>query len=376
MPAMLKCIHKFSPHCLFPWLRALCLVSTMTIGCLNPEVLANPIRTPASTRLCFISDLNGSYGSVNLPSTVHDAMAQVQKLNCGLVIGAGDLVAGQDSTLTDSHLRSMWDEFNRVVLMPLDAGGVPVLSALGNHDASAARGASGSFLFQRERNVASEFWKRKLQGTVSSAVEWWSQEDFPFFYSVRFGTTGIVFIDGSSAVEVRSRRAWLENQLTQMAAHPSISTRIVVGHLPLFAVARGRESPGEILADSKELYELFDRHKVDFYISGHHHAFYPGRVPEWSRNHGTVQLALGALGDGPRKLLGEHAVPARNTLTYLDINESMQAIESRFSVKTLLPWSGEHLSPFELPEALPSLDGSGKALWLKRFNFNSPFPFP
>ena len=54
----------------------------------------------------------------------------------------------------------------------------------------------------------------------------------------------------------------------------------------------------------------------------------------------------------------------------------MQTIESRFSVKTLLPWSGEHLSPFELPEALPSLDGSGKALWLKRFDFNSLFPFP
>jgi hypothetical protein len=211
---------------------------------------------------------------------------------------------------------------------------------------------------------------------VSGNVEWLSQEDYPFFYSVRFGTTGIVVIDGSSASEVRRKRTWLENQLTALAAHPSISTRIVVGHLPLFAVARGRERPGEILADSRELYELFDRNKVDFYVSGHHHAFFPGRVPEWSRLHGTVQIALGALGDGPRRLLGEHAVAPRQSLSFLDINESMSTMESRFSLKTLSPYSGEVFSPFELPESLPSLDGAGKPLWLKRFDFNSVFPFP
>ncbi|MEN9530426.1 MAG: hypothetical protein RI932_2299 [Pseudomonadota bacterium] len=336
----------------------------------------NPRINPHSTRLCFISDLNGSYGSVALPSSVHDGISQLTKLNCGLVVGAGDLVAGQDPSLTESHLRSMWDEFQRVVLMPLDLAGVPILTALGNHDASAARSASGGYIYQRERNVAADVWLKRLIGSVSGAVEWLSREDYPFFYSVRFGTTGLVFMDGSSATEVRRKRAWLENELSALAAHPSISTRIVVGHLPLFAVARGRDRAGEILADSRELYELFDRNKVDFYVSGHHHAFFPGRVPEWSRAHGTVQISLGALGDGPRRLLGEHGISPRQSISFLDINEAMSVMENRFSLQTLSPYTGEILSPRELPEGLPSLDGTGKPIWLKRFDFNSIFPFP
>ncbi|MBM3383232.1 MAG: metallophosphoesterase [Betaproteobacteria bacterium] len=337
---------------------------------------ANSRTNPASTRLCFISDFNGSYGSISMPSSVHAGVSQLTKLNCGLVIGAGDLVAGQDPSLTESHLRSMWDEFQRAVLMPLDLAGVPMLTALGNHDASAARGSSGGYIYQRERNAAAEVWMKRLMGSVSGAVEWLSQEEYPFFYAVRFGTTALVFIDGSSATEVRRKRVWLENQLSTIASHPSISTRIVVGHLPLVAVARGRDRAGEVLADSRELYELFDRNKVDFYVSGHHHAFFPGRVPEWSRVHGTVQIALGAVGDGPRRLLGEHAVSPQQSISFLDINESMSVMESRFSLQTLSPYSGETLSPRELPGGLPSLDGTGKPIWLKRFDFNSIFPFP
>lgn len=329
-----------------------------------------------ANRICFMSDLNGSYGSVSLPVSVDESVTQLRRLQCGLVVGAGDLVAGQDSSLSDSQLHSMWDGFRKQVLQPLDELNVPVLSALGNHDASAARGSSGGYIYNRERKVASEFWAQRKAEANYGDIEWLSTEDFPFFYSIRFGTTAVIFIDGSSATEIRMKRGWLESQLQALAAHPSVHTRMVVGHLPLVAVAQGRERPGEILADSRELYELFDSYKVDFYVSGHHHAFYPGRVDEWSRKHGTVQLALGALGNGPRKLLGQYQVAARNTLTYLDIDASIAQGDMRFSLSTLFPRTGDYLMSQSLPESLAGFDGLGNAVRLRRVVHRTVFPFP
>ena len=342
------------------------------------DAFADPTEGIRSHRLCFLSDLNGAYGSINPPASVSDAVNSLRRLQCGLVVGAGDLVAGQDPSLSESQLRLMWEGFRQFVLRPLDEMDVPVFTALGNHDASAARNSSGGYLFERERRVASEFWNKRRNQLASNKIDWLDDRDYPFFYSVRYGTVGIIFIDGSSATEIRAKRSWLENQLHSLAADASVSTRIVVGHLPLVAVAVGRDRPGEILADSRELYELFDAHKVDFYVSGHHHSFYPGRVEQWSRNHGTVQIALGALGDGPRKLLGQHMNPPRNSLSFLDIDESMPSSELKFSLSTFFPRTGEYLSNQDLPAMLPSVDGSGRFLPLKRVDFRagpaSPFP--
>ena len=340
------------------------------------SVFADPTISSKTNRLCFVSDINGPYGSLKPPSGVDVAVAHLRRLQCGLVIGAGDLIAGQDSSLSDSHLRLMWDGFRQFVLNPVDEVDVPVLSALGNHDASAARSIRGDYLFERERRVALEFWNKRRQEANFSRIDWLSDQNYPFFYSVRFGTTGIIFIDGSSATEIRSRRLWLEDQLMTLAADSSVNTRIVVGHLPLVGIAVGRDRPGEILADSRSLYELFDSNKVDFYVSGHHHSFYPGRVEQWSRNHGTVQLALGALGDGPRNLVGNTQIPAQNALTFIDIDDSRLGSDSRFSMATLLPKTGEYLFSQSLPAMLQSVDGTGQIVPLKRVDYREVFPFP
>ncbi|MFZ9520039.1 MAG: metallophosphoesterase family protein [Silvanigrellaceae bacterium] len=337
-----------------------------------PRAIGNDEK---NQRICFVSDMNGSYGSVELPQSVHAAMNRLKKLNCGLVLGAGDLVAGQQLSLTDERLRAMWGEFSRVVLQPLDNLEIPFLSALGNHDASSERSPSGQFIFDRERQIAKEFWTSKVDN-AANPFEWLSREDFPFYYSVRHGTTGIIVIDGTSASEIRRKQNWLEQQLQTLAMDSSISTRIVVGHLPLLAVAKGRERPGEILADSRKLYEMFDRYKVDLYVSGHHHAYYPGRVRAWSQNHGTVQLALGALGDGARQLLGNPDIPVRNTLSFMDINPTIPFPVDKFMLNTLIPQTGQILYQADLPDSIPSLDGLGNPVQLERVNFSSPFPQP
>lgn len=325
-------------------------------------------------RICFVSDLNGSYGSIGLPSSVHAGMSQLQQQNCSIVIGAGDLVAGQDLSLSESQLSAMWTEFKRVVMEPLAAQQVPFFSALGNHDASAARANSGGYIYARERQVAHSFFQQNYKDFYSPDVQWLSREGFPFFYALRFANTGVVFIDGSSATEMRFQRQWLEEQLRSLALDSSLSARIVVGHLPLVAVASGRDRVGEILVDSRELYELFDRNRVDLYVSGHHHAFYPGRVLDWSSVHGTVQLALGALGNGPRPLVGTSGQQPQNSITIIELDESTPWLQEKFSLKTIDSFSGKRISLFELPSSLNSLDGRGSPISLKRFDFREFFP--
>jgi hypothetical protein len=295
-------------------------------------------------------------------------MQRLSRLGCDLVVGAGDLVAGQDPALDSARFGQMWAEFDRVVLAPLEAQNIPVLSAMGNHDASAERNRSGSYVFQRERDAALRFWGAYHERLKNQSVEFIDADDFPFFYSARVGSLGVVVIDGSSASEVRNRREWMVGQLERLASDQSLRTRMVVGHLPLVAVAQGRQSVGNSLVDSQELYELFDRNKIDFYVSGHHHAFFSGRVEEWAQQHGTIQLALGAWGDGPRKLLGEGSPEPRQTLSYLDIDSGSANVQ-KFTLRSLFPATGELLDVQSLPFWLPSFDGAGRPVTLKRVDF-------
>jgi hypothetical protein len=89
--------------------------------------------------------------------------------------------------------------------------------------------------------------------------------------------------------------------------------RIVLGHLPLYPVAEGRNRAGEVLAEPDSLRALLEAYGVHLYISGHHHAYYPGR------RGGLDLLASGALGDGPRPLIGD-TVPSPRTVTLLDFD--------------------------------------------------------
>ena len=66
-----------------------------------------------------------------------------------------------------------------------------------------------------------------------------------------------------------------------------------MGHLPLTAISVGRDRVGECLSDVIQLTDAMKRHQVDLYVSGHHHAWYPGDL--W----GQRVLSLGAMGTAP-----------------------------------------------------------------------------
>ena len=77
------------------------------------------------------------------------------------------------------------------------------------------------------------------------------------------------------------------------------------------------------------LQSLLEKYGVQLYISGHHHAYYPGK-------RGQLELLhAGALGSGPRKLLNSN-LPPQKTLTILDLKlSSITLVYTTYNMKTL-----------------------------------------
>ncbi|WP_204150479.1 metallophosphoesterase [Leptolyngbya sp. CCY15150] len=272
----------------------------------GPAGLYDPPR--GDVRLAVISDLNSAYGSTDYDPEVDKAIELLPFWQPDLVVCSGDMIAGQSLSLSADQVRRMWDAFDAHVAAPLRTMGLPFGFTVGNHDASASQSSSGGFTFQQERDLAQAYWQQPNQ---ASGLNFQAQDDFPFYYS--FVQNDIFFLawDGSSSRIPADKLAWVERELASPAAQQA-NLRIMLGHLPLYAVAEGRNQPGEVMDNADELRQMMERHNVHTYISGHHHAYYPA-------HKGNLQLLhTGLLGSGPRSLLDQ---PQRSpkTLTVVDI---------------------------------------------------------
>jgi len=287
-----------------------------------PPGLTLPPR--ADLRLVLISDLNASYGSTHYIPEVGRAVALIPSLRPDLVLCAGDMVAGQKASLTNSQLKAMWEAFGRRILSPLRKAGLPFAPTMGNHDASASR-SGVRYLFERERQEAARFWRQRQNAL---GLDFLDASGFPFFYSVlQDGLFALVW-DASSALVPAEQVRWAERSLASPAAR-SARRRLVLGHLPLQAVARGRDDGGNVLNGADALRQLMERYGVSAYISGHQHAYYPARL-------GRLDLfQLGASGSGPRALLQGGAAPFQ-TLTVLDLSwSSGRTVDTTINLRTL-----------------------------------------
>jgi hypothetical protein len=269
-----------------------------------PGVEIDPPR--GDFRVAVISDLNSAYGSTTYGREVGSGIRMIRDVwKPDLVLVAGDMIAGQRPTLSDDNVRSMWAAFDSAIAAPLRAAGIPLGFTLGNHDAS-AHPTHG-----RDRAFAVEHWRVPGRHPGVAFVD---STHFPIYYSFRQGPLFVVSWDASwhGVHTDTAMLAWLRVQLNGPAAAAS-PFRIVLGHLPLYAVAEGRNRAGEVLAEPDSLRTLLEGLGVHTYISGHHHAYYPGR-------RGALELlASGALGDGPRPLIGD-TVPSPRTVTLLDFS--------------------------------------------------------
>ncbi|RZM76485.1 metallophosphoesterase family protein [Leptolyngbya iicbica] len=260
-------------------------------------------------RLVAISDLNGAYGSTDYDPDVDKAIALIPFWQPDLVVAGGDMIAGQSSSLTTAQIQAMWAAFDEHVRAPLDAAGIPFGFTIGNHDASGARGANGQFTFQQERDLATAYWQAPEH---TPDVEFIDRADYPFFYTFRQGDVFFMAWDGSTHQIPPDKLTWVEQSLASEAAQ-SARLRILLSHLPLYAVAEGRNAPGEVMANAEQLRTMLERYNVHTYISGHHHAYYPG-------HRGKLQLLhMGIIGSGPRALI-DSDLPRWKAITVLDID--------------------------------------------------------
>ena len=269
---------------------------------------------PAPMRIVVLSDLNGPYGSVDYgPEVSHAIELTVETWRPDLVLIAGDMIAGQRPALPDERVRAMWAAFDSVVAEPLRRARIPVIFTLGNHD------ASGFPAHARDRRIAAEYWRSAAgAGVVRPRVG-----EYPFHYAVSIEDIFVVALDATTARTSTdsTQLAWLRRVLRSDAARAA-DMRIVLAHVPLHAVAEGRNQPGEVQDDPEALKAILEQEDVRLFVAGHHHAYYP------ARDGALEMLHAGAVGDGPRPLIGSSLAPYR-TVTVLDVWPARDSIVDR-----------------------------------------------
>lgn len=256
-------------------LRMVALVLCLVAG----GVRAEPLK------IAVISDLNGGYGSTTYGKSVHDGIARIIALEPDLVISTGDMVAGQQINphLSADQVAAMWSAFDDAVTKPLARASIPFVVTPGNHDASAYRG------FEGEREIFAKVW-----GDREPDLTFVDRADFPFRYALSVQRTLLVSLDVTTTGALSdSQFDWLDELLQRQARrHKAV---VLFSHLPLWPFAEKRRD--DVIGDPK-LHDLLVRYGVDLYLSGHHHAYYPGVAD------GILMVSQSCLGSGPRVLIG------------------------------------------------------------------------
>ena len=291
---------------------------------LNPAPKGLFAPTRGDVRIILISDLNSAYGSTNYIDQVKQAIAFVPDWEPDLVLCGGDMVAGQDNTLKPSEIEAMWQGFDKHIAAPIRKAKLPFGFTIGNHDASGSS-FGGKSNFENDRKAVIKYWSDPKHDTNLNFVD---RAGFPFYYT--FEQNDIFFLtwDASTAEIPSEQLKWAEKSLSSELAQKA-KLRIAIGHLPLYAVAKGRATAGNYLEDADRLRALFEKYNVHTYISGHNHAYYPA-------HKGKLELLnAGVLGDGPRRLLTGDITPNR-TVSVIDIKlETAETIYTTYDMNTL-----------------------------------------
>lgn len=253
-------------------------------------------KSGEALKFAVVSDLNGSYGSMTYHEEVHEAVRWLaEDVRPDLVISTGDMVAGQREGL---DYEAMWRGFHAAVTTPLARAGIPLAITPGNHDASAGA------VYQNERIIFVEQWQKHRP-----KVHFVDASFYPLHYAFEVGPALFISLDATVTGPIDdSQRHWLRRVL---AAHKDKKVKVVFGHVPLYPFSEERKD--EILADRK-LEALLDEFGVDLMITGHHHAYYPGR------REGLRLVGMACLGSGARTLMGTDRTSSKS-VAVVDVDE-------------------------------------------------------
>lgn len=287
-------------------------------------------------KILLISDLNASYGSLTYSDDVPAVLKEIDKIKPDIILCAGDMVAGQKTTLTEQNIKEMWQSFKTVVFNPIKGKNIPFGFTLGNHD--------GSPNFLKDRAIASQFWNNEKSATKLTFVD---SEHYPFYFSYLKNNVFFISWDASGAKIKPELYAWMKEQ-TSLKVAKKARMRILLGHLPLYAIVAAKNKPGEVNANPDSALAFFKAHQIDMYISGHQHAYYP------ATKNGVLLLNSGCIGDGPRPILG-HQELAQKAYTVIDIPVKKPLT---FTQKTFKPLTNEEISIQSLPDSVIGFNGT------------------
>ena len=287
-------------------------------------------------RIMVISDLNDSYGSITYSSEVHGVIAKIDSIKPDIILCGGDMIAGQKASLTRQEVRAMWQGFARAVFDPITRRGIPFAFTMGNHDASPN--------FIHDRAEASIFWKKQKENTNLDFID---DTHYPYYFSYKQNNVFFISWDASSAVIPANVLSWMEQQLTSRFA-TSARARIVMGHLPLYAIVESKNRSGEVLDSPDQTIAFLKRYNVQMYVSGHQHAYFPGVKNE------VILLNNGCLGDGPRRLLGQRSKGSKS-YSIIDIPK-----ESGIDFRTIRAFYAEdhrQIQDWNFPDSIAGFNG-------------------
>lgn len=297
----------------------------------NPETVQNPLSKDAEAeledkvRVVVISDLNSQYGSTSYEPEVKEAIAFIPTLQPDLVLCGGDMIASQKQSLSEAQIQAMWEAFDHHIAAPLRREQIPFAFTIGNHDGSGLLSSSGEYVFNQDREMAIAYWNAPEHHPNLPFID---RAHFPFYYTFVQNNIFYLVWDASTARLSAEQLTWVEKSLASTPAQEA-KMRIAIGHLPLYAIAQGRDRPGEVLDSPDKLRSLLEQYHVHTYISGHHHAYYPGHRGELELLH------AGALGGGPRQLLNSK-LPPQKTLTLVEIDLNSEVTHyTTYDMKTL-----------------------------------------
>ncbi|MCA5006228.1 metallophosphoesterase family protein [Sphingobacterium bovistauri] len=287
-------------------------------------------------KILLISDLNDSYGSVGYSKEVHDVVQKVKEIKPDIILCGGDMVAGQKASLTVSRIDSMWSAFDQTVLRPIYELGVPFGFTMGNHDASPS--------YHLDREASYKFWSINKNKTNLAYVD---DKYFPYYFSYIKNNVFFISWDASSAVIPLEVKLWMEGQLALPIAKKS-RARIVLGHLPLYAIVSSKNKKGEVINDADETLDFLKENNVDMYISGHQHAYYPATKEQFTL------LNAGCLGGGPREIMGHHAKASK---AYAIVELPKRKGIDKIKITGFEPVSHRHIVLESLPDSVSGFNG-------------------
>ena len=254
-----------------------------------------------SIKIAVISDLNGSYGSIEYNKQIPKVISHLVDITPDRVISTGDMIAGQrvKPLMKRPELEAMWTSFHNNVSNVLAEAELPLAVTAGNHDGSLSK------KFHLERTIYQEQWLNRVP-----ELNFIDRSHYPFYYAFEIKNILFISLDASVVGHLSSKQfSWLEELLIKSKG--KYRFKIAFSHLPVWPFAEDREK--EIIGDPM-LEALFQQHNIALYLSGHHHAFYPGY------KDGITYVSQACLGSGLRKYIGS-SQQSRRGYTMIEIDE-------------------------------------------------------